>query len=600
MIKTRSEIGSENAWNVEALFSDLQTWNREFVSVFESETAPHWPTIHALVGRLVESDLILKTALEEMMNVHRKLAALYTYAHLRHDEDLAHNDHKASFARITTALHQFQQETSWFEPELLALPDEKIEQYLNSPQLKEYRHYLESIIRLKPHTLSKKEEAILAQVDQSLMLPYKTFCAINDTDFKFGNVQDSHGQSHPLTHGQYMVYLKHTDRTLRQNTFETYHAKFKEYQNTLAEVLVGQVQNDVFKSRCRQYSSTLEASLKRNNIPTSVYQTLIDTVNGRLSSLHRYLGLKKKVLGLDSLHLYDLSAPITPDVDIRMSFDEAVQHIVDSTSVLGSEYQETLAKGLNEQRWVDRYENENKRSGAYSSGCYDSMPYILMNYKGLLRDVFTLAHEAGHSMHSTYSKQFQPYHYGDYSIFVAEVASTFNEELLMQHLLKTRTDKKEQIFLIHQKLEDIRGTLFRQTMFAEYELKLHSLTENYVPLTPDLLTDEFKALNEKYFGPDVVIDPPGMVEWARIPHFYYNFYVYQYATGISAALALCNRVMQGGEQKREDYLNFLKSGSCTYPIDVLNIAGVDMTSSQPVSSAIDTFDKLLDQLEKLI
>ena len=599
MIKTRTEVDPKHTWNVQTLCPSLQAWSDSFMSLFESNSSPHWPSLAAFSGRLGEGETVVKQALDEMMKVHRELTSLYTYAHLRHDEDLADDAHKTAFSRITMAYHQFQQETSWFEPELLSLPDETIESYLQSDALAEYRHYLDSIIRLKPHTLSKKEEAILAHANQSLMFPYKTFCAINDTDFKFPNVQDDKGESHPLTHGQYSVYLRSRDRTLRKNTFDTYHSQFYKYENTMAEILGGQVTNDVFKAQCRQYTNALEAALKQYNIPSTVYTTLIDTVSRHLGSLHRYISLKKKILGLESIHLYDLSAPITKDIEIKMPFDEAVDHIVESTAPLGQDYQETLRKGLTQERWVDRYENVNKRSGAYSSGCYDSLPYILMNYKDEIRDVFTLAHEAGHSMHSTYSKQTQPYHYADYAIFVAEVASTFNEELLMRHLLKQRTDKEEQIFLIHQKLEDIRGTLFRQTMFAEFELRIHSLIEEQTPLTPHLLSTEYQLLSQKYFGPETVLDDVGMAEWARIPHFYYNFYVYQYATGISAALALCNRVANGGLEEQEGYLNFLKSGSSAYPIDILRVAGVDMATPQPVESALQTFDSLLDQLEKL-
>ncbi len=310
--------------------------------------------------------------------------------------------------------------------------------------------------------------------------------------------------------------------------------------------------------------------------------------------------LKKETLKLKDLHLYDIYVPLIESIDITFSYDEAVDAVSESVLPLGEEYHQILSQGLKVHRWVDRFENKNKRSGAYSSGCYDSMPYILMNYKNLLRDVFTLAHEAGHSMHSYYSRKSQPYHYSDYSIFVAEVASTFNEELLMQHLLKKLTDRESQIFLINQKLEDIRSTLFRQTMFAEFELIIHEHAENYTPLTPSLLSKEYQKLNEKYFGPGIVLDDLGMIEWARIPHFYYNFYVYQYATGISAALALADRVASGGKPEQQDYLEFLKSGSCCYPIDALKIAGVDMETPRPIESAISLFEALVDKLSTLI
>jgi len=599
MIKTRSEINPKDTWNVDTLCSDLNTWNETFVKLFESDRSPHWPSLAVYAGRLGEGEEVLKAALEAMMKVHRNMTKLYTYAHLRHDEDLSHDEHKTAYSRITMAYHQFQQETSWFEPELLSLPEETLEEYLHSETLADYRHYLDSIARLKPHTLSQKEEAILAQANQALMFPHRSFCAINDTDFKFPDVQDSQGQSRPLTHGQYGVYIRDPDRTLRKHAFENYHGQYRKYENTLAEILAGQVSGNVFKAKCRRYQNALEAALMQYNIPVKVYTTLIETVGRHVNSLHRYMSAKKKILKLDSLRLYDVSAPVTEDIDFKMPFEEAVDHIVSSTAPLGSEYQQTLRKGLVQERWVDRYENMNKRSGAYSSGCYDSFPFILMNYKEEMRDVFTLAHEAGHSMHSAYSKQFQPYHYSDYAIFVAEVASTFNEELLMRHLLKERANREEQIFLIHQKLEDIRGTLFRQTMFAEFEMRIHALIENQTPLTPKILTTEYRLLSEKYFGSALDLDDVGMAEWARIPHFYYNFYVYQYATGLSAALALCNRVINEGPEAKERYLGFLKSGSSDYPIDILKAAGVDMTTPQPIESALQTFDSLVDQLEDL-
>jgi oligoendopeptidase F len=600
MTMTRDEVLPENRWNVEALFPDLQTWNNDFHSAIEQQSPPHWPSLAKLKGKLGESPATLKSTLEQMLAISRKLSTLYTWAHLRHDEDIADNDYKTAFSRITTAIHQFHQETSWFEPELLSLPQDKINEYLNAPLLEDYRHYLESILRVKEHTLSPQEESILARAGQALQTPNKAFSAINDADFKFGTVKDGTGEEHPLTHGTYMVYIRDKDAALRKNTFEAYHKTFNSYQNTIGELLSGQVQKNLFNARCRKYSGCLEAALTPHNIPVAVYQNLVDTVNRNLGSLHKYMKLKKRALHLDELHLYDLYVPLIENVDIKLSYDEAVRAVSESVSPLGGEYQKILTQGLNENRWVDRYENQNKRSGAYSSGCYDSMPYILMNYKDLLRDVFTLAHEAGHSMHSYYSRSNQPYHYSDYSIFVAEVASTFNEELLMQHLLKTLTDKESQIFLLNQKLEDIRATLFRQTMFAEFELLIHELAENYTPLTPALLTNEYQKLNKKYFGPDVAIDEIGMVEWARIPHFYYNFYVYQYATGISAALALADRVTEGGEQERQDYISFLKLGSSHYPIDSLRIAGVDMQAPQPIESAISKFDTLVDKLSTLI
>jgi oligoendopeptidase F len=360
------------------------------------------------------------------------------------------------------------------------------------------------------------------------------------------------------------------------------------------------VQNHLFKTKARKYNTCLEASLYPKNINSDVYHALITAVNESLPALHKYVSLREKIMACGPLHLYDMYVPLIAEVDIKLTYDEAAEAVVESVAPLGSEYQNLLRQGLIKDRWVDRYENKNKRSGAYSSGSYDSMPYILMNYKGVLRDVFTLAHEAGHSMHSLLSHKNQPYQYGHYPIFLAEVASTFNEELLMQYMLERSSNVKEKIYLINEKIEDIRGTLFRQTMFAEFELLIHSLAESQTPLTPSRLNEEYRKLNEKYFGTSVIIDEEAVVEWARIPHFYYNFYVYQYATGISAALALAKRVQSGGPQEQSDYLNFLKSGCSRYPIETLKLAGVDMSRPEPVKEAIKKFESLVDELGTLI
>ncbi len=441
---------------------------------------------------------------------------------------------------------------------------------------------------------------LLALSGQALQGYHKAFGAINDADFEFGSIKNEKGEDLPLSHASYGLYMREQDRTLRKNAFDKMHGQYEKYENTLCELLGGVVQSHVFHSRARKYESCLDAALYPKNVDTAVYHSLIQAVNDNIGTLHKYIALREKIMGVGTLHLYDMYVPLTSEFDIKMSFDKASDLIIDSVAPLGSEYQDILAKGLKGDGWVDRYENKNKRSGAYSSGCYDSMPYILMNYKDVLRDVFTLAHEAGHSMHSFLSHKNQPYQYGDYPIFLAEVASTFNEELLMQEMLKRSQSTEEKIFLINMKIEDIRATLFRQTMFAEFELMIHTKAEKSEPLTPQVLKEEFYNLNRKYFGPDVDIDEIAKIEWARIPHFYYNFYVYQYATGISAALALSERVLNGGDAERNDYLNFLKSGCSRYPVETLKLAGVDMNTPEPVKSAIQKFDGLVDELGKLI
>lgn len=599
-IKIREEVPSTDRWNVEALFPNMEAWEQTFRKVCREEQRPHWPELAAFRGHLADGPEILKQALELIFGLDRILIKLHTYAHLRHDENIAEDSNKAAFTRISTILHDFQHEVSWFDPELLSLSPQTLDNLITSPVLKDYRFYLEKIIRMKPHTLSSDGEELIALAGKALQSPQKSFSAITDADFKFGIVKDGKENERQLTHAQYGLYIRDQDRILRERAFKTYHGKYMEFQNTLCELLAGQINKNLFNANARHYGSCMEAALYIFNIDPSVYHSLIKAVHEGFPSLYKYVNLRKKVLKLDKLHLYDMYVPLTTHVDIKMSYPEAEEIIIQSVAPLGSEYQRYLKEGLQKQRWVDRYENLHKRSGAYSSGCYDSMPYILMNYKGLLRDVFTLAHEAGHSMHSLYSRKTQQYHYSDYPIFLAEVASTFNEELLMQELLKHYTGKTERIFLINQKIEDIRGTLFRQAMFAEFELRIHQMAEQNQPLTPLSLKNEYRKLNELYFGPNVFIDPEAEIEWARIPHFYYNFYVYQYSTGISAALALADRVKNGGEAEKESYLNFLKGGSSKYPIDLLSIAGVNMRSPEPVRAAIAKFDRLVDELDLLL
>lgn len=596
-IAAREKVKTQDTWDVGSLYPSLDKWEKEFSHTIKAKKAPYCPEIAAFKGRLAESPEILKQALDFSFDLSRKCSKLYTYAHLRHDEDITHDIHKTAYNKILAVCQDIAQEMAWFEPELLAIDDKTLKKFLKSPLLAPYRFHIEKIVRIKKHMLSQEGEALLAMAAKAMQAPHKAFSAINDADFKFGSVSDKKGKTHELTHGSYHILLRGQDRTLRENAFKALHGKYQAYENTLAELLNGQIQEHIFNAKARRYDSSLDAALFPKNIETAVYHSLVKAVNDHLSHLHRYIDLRKKILNVGPLHLYDMSVPLLPAVDIRMSYKEAEDIVIESVAPLGATYQNLLRKGLKTQRWVDRFENKNKRSGAYSSGCYDSCPYILMNYKELLRDVFTLAHEAGHSMHSLYSHTHQPYQYGDYPIFLAEVASTFNEELLTRLMLERAQNKEERIFIINQKIDDIRGTLFRQTMFAEFELWLHETAENNIPLTPKLINETYLNLNRRYFGPHVIIDTEAEREWARIPHFYYNFYVYQYATGISAALALAERVCAGGKQEREDYLSFLKAGCSRYPIDILQQAGVDMRSPQPVASAISTFGSLVDRLE---
>ena len=596
----RTAIAKKYHWNVEALYPSWEAWEEDLGNWGREQDVPHWPELIPFRKTWMLKTENLKELVELCCEIDRHLSKLYTYAHLRHDEDVAGETAKKAHSRIVSLLYAFRQETAWIEPELLQLPEEKLNEIIRSPILKEYAFYLEKITRLKKHTLPAPEEELLAMAGKALETASQAFGAFNNADLKFPSIEDNQGKVRELTHGKYLLYMRDRDRKLREGAFKSLHSSFAAYENTLCELLSGQIQRHVLEMRARKYGSCVEAALFPNQIDVKVYSALIQAVRAHLPALHRYMYLRKESMGLDKLHLFDLHVPLVKDVEMGMSYEEATKLIIESVAILGEDYQRALNQGLTQDRWVDRYENARKRSGAYSSGCYDSMPYILMNYQGTFNDVMTLTHEAGHSMHSLLSRRNQPYHYSQYSIFVAEVASTFHEELLLRHLLTQVKSKEQKAFLINQKLDDMRSTLLRQTMFAEFELKVHSFAEQGVPLTPALLKTEYRKLNEDYFGPDVHVDDEVDVEWSRIPHFYYNFYVYQYATGISAAHALVDKVFKGGEKAREAYLTFLSSGCSRYPIDVLELAGVDMRTPQPVESAMRHFDELVTQLSELL
>ncbi len=593
----RSEIPAQDRWNVEAFYPTLEMWNKDFNRWKEQGPGTVWDEIKKLKGRLHEGPAVVLKLLGLYMDLDRNLTKLYVYSHLRHDEDVGNTENKEANLKVTALYHGFRQEVSWIEPELLQLPQKELDALVQDPQLKPYRFFLEKIVRLKPHTLDAKEEELLASAALALDSTERAFGAFNNADLKFPKVADEKGELHELTHGSYMTYMASRDRTLRKEAFMALHKTFGLWENTLCELIHGQVQKHLFFAKARNFNSCLDAALFPHRIDPKVYRALIETVRAHLPVLHDYMALRKRLLEVDELHLYDLRVPLIADVDIKMDFDEAAQMIVESVVPLKDAYQQILRKGLFEEGWVDRYENERKRSGAYSSGCYDSRPYILMNYDGRFQDIMTLAHEAGHSMHSYLSHKNQPYQDASYAIFVAEVASTFNEELTLLHLLEKVSDPSQRAYIINQKIEDLRNTFFRQVMFAEFELKIHECVEKGIPLTPDFLNKEYLQLNRDYFGPSVVIDEEIQYEWARIPHFYYNFYVYQYATGISAAHALVQKVLKDGP---EAYLQFLSSGGSRFPLDILKSAGVDMTRSDPILETVKHFEELTAQLKGLV
>jgi oligoendopeptidase F len=593
----RSQTNSADTWNLEPLYPDVATWKRDL----DDEAAQDYDAATALYRnkkQLSASDV--RALLDWYYATERRLKKLYTWAHLIHDQDTADDAGNQCLQRIVFRYHAFSEATAWLEPKILSQSARQITSYLASPCLTQYRTILERLVRLRPHTLPAEQESLIAMAGQALESPHKAFSAINDADFRFDDAIDSAGGKHPLTHGSYGVLLRDNDRMLRKSAFEHLHQTYERYENTLAELLHGEIQRHFFEAKARGYHSCLEAALFPKNIPVSVYHSLIAAVRDHVGELHRYVRLKKRALGLDEFHPWDLYVPLTPNVDAHYTFDQAVEHTLAACQPLGDSYGCALRKGLTTDRWVDRYENSHKRSGAYSSGCYDSFPYILMNFKGLLRDVFTLAHEAGHSMHTLLSTS-QPYHYSEYAIFVAEVASTFTEELLSQRLFDAPgLSPQVRASLVNEKLEDFRATLFRQSMFAEFELYLHERVERGEPITPTVLREKFAELNRFYYGSDLIASPLLDIEWARIPHFYYNFYVYQYATGISAACTLVDRVTHGGPTEQREYLDFLRGGSHLFPIDLLKSAGVDMLTNTPVLHAIGRFSHMLDQMTKIL
>jgi len=599
MAKERAEIAQEDRWDVEAIFPSLEAWEQEFKKWAREGKSPRWPEIASFRGKLCEGDAAtVHKALETALNIERHLAKLFTYAHLKHDEDIGLDACKSAFGKITTLLSLFDQETSWMRPEILSISDEKLRAFLQEPALKEYHVYLEKIVRFKPHTLSAHEENLLALSSKALEATHKAFSALSNADLKFLPVKDSRGVQKELTQGTYSLYLRNSDRTLRKEAFLHLHQGFLAFENTFCELLEGVIQTHFFEARARKYSSCLEAALFPHKIDPRVYTSLISAVRQRLGSLHKYLSVRRKLLSYETLHLYDLSVPLVPDQEIAMTYEKAAELCAESVIPLGSKYQTILRQGLLQKRWVDRLENARKRSGAYSSGCYDSMPYILLNYEETFSHLNTLAHEAGHSMHTYFANASQPYHYSHYPIFVAEVASTFNEELLFRHLLERTKNPAERKFLLNQKIDGIRATLFRQAMFAEFELKLHEWVEQGIPFTPQLLKQEYRKLNREYYGEELTLEPESDIEWARIPHFYYNFYVFQYATGISAANALVEKIFKEKDSARDAYLQFLSLGGSLYPLDLLRIAGVDMETSAPVHATMDRFDELVSELTK--
>lgn len=599
MGRSRTAVPEKERWNVEALFENVERWKKEFEGVRGKEKGPRWPDLQSCRGKLKSSPEAVRKFLDAYFGLERRLSRLHTYAHLRLDEDLSNDAIKEHFGRVSSLIHDFQVEYSWVEPELLSMSGEEFQALLAHPHLQPYHFYLSKLERMRPHMLAPEMEELLALSGKALETPYKAFGALNNADLTFPPARDQSGKERELTTGTYLLYLKDSDRELRKTAFENLHKVYEGHANSICELLQGLVQSHLFVSKAKKFKDCREAALFPRRIDAAVYDNLITSIHGNLDALQSYLRLRKKLLNLSELHVYDLYVPLAEDVQTNRGFTEACELVVESARPLGKEYAEALKRGLFQDRWVDPFENEKKRSGAYSSGCYDSMPYILMNYHGTLNDVLTLAHEAGHSMHSLLSRKNQPYVYADYPIFVAEVASTFNEQLLLGLLKERAKSKEEKAFLINYEIEAIRTTIFRQTLFAEFELLLHRWAEEGVPFTPTLLKEVYLKLNRQYYGDELVLDPGLGYEWARIPHFYYDFYVYQYATGLSASLALFEKA-SASKEARDRYLQFLSSGGSRYPLELLEIAGVDLRKKEPVDAAMRKFRALVNEMETLL
>lgn len=594
-LPARNEIAIEDTWRLEDIFATDEDWEKEFSLVKEEIKKAQ-----SFKGTLGESADQLYAALQFQDSLTERLGKLYAYAHMRYDQDTTNSFYQGMDDRIKTVYTQASSELSYIVPEILSIEEEKLKQFLQEKEeLRLYEHALDEINLQRPHVLTAEQEALLAQASEVMNASSNTFGMLNNADLEFPSIKDEDGEEVQITHGRYIRFLESEDRRVREDAFKAVYETYGKFQNTFASTLAGTVKKDNFNAKVRHYNSARHAALSNNNIPESVYDNLVNTVNKNLHLLHRYVDLRKKVLGIEELHMYDLYTPLVKDVKMKVTYDEAKEYLLKGLAPLGEEYVNVLKEGFN-NRWVDVHENKGKRSGAYSSGAYGTNPYILMNWQDNVNNLFTLAHEFGHSVHSYYTRKYQPYPYGNYSIFVAEVASTCNENLLNDYLLKTIDDDKKRLYLLNHYLEGFRGTVFRQTMFAEFEHLIHMKAQEGEALTAELLTKEYYALNKKYFGDNIHIDEEIGLEWARIPHFYYNYYVYQYATGFSAATALSKQILEEGQPAVERYIEFLKAGSSDYPIEVLKKAGVDMTKTEPIEDALKVFEEKLTEMEELL
>ncbi|MDR0885750.1 MAG: oligoendopeptidase F [Clostridiales Family XIII bacterium] len=592
----RTEVLAQYKWNIEAMYPDESDWDKD------SELAlKRTVEFEEISGHLNNGPEMLLNALKLSDLIWQTTEKVYVYARMKKDEDNNNSKYQAMNDKAQTLIAKVSASMSWFTPELLSLDPDVIDGYLKEePALHQYDYLLKVMARKRAHVLSKEEENLLAQFSEVLGATSDVFTMINDADMKFEDVVDKNGNHLPLSHGTYIKYMEDSDRNLRIQAYEHMYDQYIAQKNTLATTYSYNAKVDALSARVRKYDSALAQALAADNVPADVYDSLIASVNDNLDSLYKYMDTRKKSLGVDELKMYDIYVPLVElEDDAEVSFDDAVAMMLDALSVLGEDYIANVSKGV-QSGWIDRFENDGKSSGAYSFGSYDSMPYILMNYSGKLKDVFTLVHEMGHSMHSHYTRSTQPFVYGSHSIFTAEVASTVNECLLIHYLLeKYKDDAVMKKYLINLHIEEFRATLFRQTMFAEFEKRTHEAVETGEVLTSEWLCAEYKKLNEKYFGPLVESDERISHEWSRIPHFYRAFYVYKYATGYSAATAIAHKILNEGQPAVDAYLEFLKSGDSDDPIELLKLAGVDMSGKEPVDNALKVFADLVDEFAAL-
>ena len=592
-LKKREEIDDKYKWKIDKVYKSIEDFEKDFEEVKKEAVK-----LQDYSGKLTNGEAILEY-LKLNEKVSRKVENLFIYAHLKSDEDTSNATYQALMSKIDIYMAEFSSYTAFFVPEILALDDKFIMDEIDRiEEMHQYKFLFEDILKEKPHILSKEMEELLASASDCLDAPSAIHNMLTNADMTFGKIKDEEGNEVELTEGNYSSFIRSKDRNVRKAAFEKLFSEYEKFKNTLATSLTASIKTFNFNSKVRKYESALEASLQPNNIPLDVYKNAVKVMNDNVSSLHRYVKIKKELLHLDEIHMYDLYVPIIETQKEKVEFNDGVKIVLEALKPLGEEYLDIFKVGINDG-WIDIYENKGKRGGAYSWGGYDTMPYVLLNYNNELEDVSTLAHEMGHSIHSYYSRKEQPYHYAGYTLFCAEVASTTNEKLLIHHLIEKENDEKKKLSLINTELEQIRTTVFRQLMFAEFELYTHESLEKGIPLTSEDYSKAWHELNVKYFGPEMIVDENIDIEWARIPHFYSDFYVYQYATGYAAASAFANAILEGKVNAVEKYKGFLKSGGSDYPIEILKKAGVDMTTKEPLEATIKRFNELLDMIEKV-